>query len=152
MEYQDTNLKICLGLFSWKDNILYKVHIWQWSDKQYSVHRSIFKAIEKSTSCTFFFCNVSSHCVHSSLFKSCDCKKCDNIGNCIIVNEKVYHCYRDSFTKIRDYQHEKCFLFLLPILEHQVKAMIYKILRNGFLAAFRIAATVSCFLVYERGK
>ena len=30
--------------------------------------------------------------------------------------------------------------------------MIYKILRNGFLAAFRIAATVSCFLVCERGK
>ena len=54
MVYQDTNLKICLGLFSWKENILYKVHIWQWSDKQYSVHRNISKAIEKNTSCTFF--------------------------------------------------------------------------------------------------
>ena len=54
MVYPDTNLKICLGFFSWEGNILYKVHIWQWSDKQYSVHRSIFKAIEKSTSCTFF--------------------------------------------------------------------------------------------------
>ena len=139
MLYQDTNLKICLGLFSWKENILYKVHIQQWSDKQYSMHRSIFKAIEKSTSCTFFFCNVSSHCVNSSLF---------NICKSIIVKEKVYHCYRDSFTTIRDYQLETCFLFLLSILEHQVKAMIYKILRNGFLAAFRIAATVSCFLVF----
>ena len=39
-------------------------------------------------------------------------------------------------------------IFLLSILEQQVKAMIYKILRNGFLAAFRIAATVSCFLIF----
>ena len=54
MVYQDTNLKICLGLFSWKENILYKVHIWQWSDKQYSVHRSIFKAIEKTHHAHFF--------------------------------------------------------------------------------------------------
>ena len=27
MVYQDTNLKICLSLFGWKENILYKVHI-----------------------------------------------------------------------------------------------------------------------------
>ena len=29
MEYQDPNLKICLSLFVWKENILYKQHILQ---------------------------------------------------------------------------------------------------------------------------
>ena len=29
MMYQDANFKICLSLFSWKENILYKQHIVQ---------------------------------------------------------------------------------------------------------------------------
>ena len=30
MIYQDTNFKICLSLFGWKENILPKQHIVQW--------------------------------------------------------------------------------------------------------------------------
>ena len=51
MVYQDTNFKICLSLFGWKENILYKVHIVQCSacvrltgpDEVLRWHNSVFR-------------------------------------------------------------------------------------------------------------
>ena len=49
MIYQDINFKICLSLFGWKENILFKQHIVQWSSGNISSDNIDLKLIFQTT-------------------------------------------------------------------------------------------------------
>ena len=56
MIYQDTNFKICLSLFGWKENILLKLHIVYWYHFHQSLLCALILTIVVNCYCNINFC------------------------------------------------------------------------------------------------